>query len=272
VQTEFRIRVEGRLQPEQTRDVFAPADALIKQSYIQSDSLVHTGDLLFTLERPQLQLELQRLQGEYETTLKRLVSVQTNRLAAEPLAADIDSRLRQLAAEEEELQQTLLHQRKRLELLHTELASLQIRSPIDGRVVTWDAQRILRDRPVQRGQVLVTVANTGGPWVVELRVPENRAGYVLAAQAHLEEELDVDFSLSTNPSSRFEGRLKNVALRTIVRPGSSIPELPVIVAYDNHQIADPRLGTMVWAGIHCGQRSLGYVLFHRLIDQVRAWW
>ena len=49
--------------------------------------------------------------------------------------------------------------KKQLELLDQKKEKLQIRSPIDGRVVTWNVEDRLLDRPVNRGENLLEVAD-----------------------------------------------------------------------------------------------------------------
>ncbi|MGD0382570.1 MAG: HlyD family efflux transporter periplasmic adaptor subunit, partial [Thermoguttaceae bacterium] len=63
---------------------------------------------------------------------------------------------------------------------------LSIKSPISGQVVTWDMRnRLPNGRPVQRGQVLMRVADPSGPWQLELHMPEHRNGHVAEAQKEL---------------------------------------------------------------------------------------
>jgi hypothetical protein len=66
---------------------------------------------------------------------------------------------------------------------------LVIKSPISGQVVTWDLRnRLPKTRPVQRGQVLMRIADPNGPWHLELHMPENRMGHVAAAQQAIYEK------------------------------------------------------------------------------------
>ena len=65
---------------------------------------------------------------------------------------------------------------------------LDVKSPINGLVVTWDLRNRLIHRPVQRGQVLLRVADPDGPWQLELHMPENRVGHIVAFQHGLYEQ------------------------------------------------------------------------------------
>jgi hypothetical protein len=57
-----------------------------------------------------------------------------------------------------------------------------------GEVVTWDIHNRLIKRPVQRGQVLVRVADPDGPWQLEVYMPENHMGHVANYQEQLFEK------------------------------------------------------------------------------------
>ena len=69
----------------------------------------------------------------------------------------------QLAAEQEELRQLLASQQEQLAILRGQREKLTLRSPIDGEVLTWDLEQTLSDRPVQRGQLLLSVGDLDGP-------------------------------------------------------------------------------------------------------------
>jgi hypothetical protein len=58
-----------------------------------------------------------------------------------------------------------------------------VKSPLGGQVVTWDLKnRLPIGRPVNRGQVLLCVADPDGPWQLELHMPEHRVGHVVQQQ------------------------------------------------------------------------------------------
>jgi hypothetical protein len=59
---------------------------------------------------------------------------------------------------------------------------LTVKSPADGVVVTWDLHNRLIERPVQRGQVLMRVADPSGPWHVEVHMADDRMGDIVRAQ------------------------------------------------------------------------------------------
>ena len=100
---------------------------------------------------------------------------------------------------------------KQQAILMTERKDLELRSPIAGTVLTWNAKDLLAARPVTRGQALLTVDDLSGPWVAELQVADNRIGHVLDAQEKDKSELPATFILATEPGVNHDGR--------VARPG-----------------------------------------------------
>jgi multidrug efflux pump subunit AcrA (membrane-fusion protein) len=155
-----------------------------------------------------------------------------------------------------------------LSVLRVLREELNVASPLAGIVLTWNTHQLLDDRPVKQGQTLIAVADSAGPWQLELRVPDAEAGHVLIGQEEGETDLPVTFLLASDPAVTHRGHLSRVALATDTAGGQSAAE--AIVALDGPLPADARAGARVIARIHCGRRSIGYVWLHDLIDFVRT--
>ena len=82
------------------------------------------------------------------------------------------------------MREPLLGLEQQEKVLRARQEELTLRSPLTGHI-TWDVEQLLAARPVQRGQALLTVANVDGPWILELQVPDDEAGYLLDAQSEL---------------------------------------------------------------------------------------
>jgi len=137
-------------------------------------------------------------------------------------------------------------------------------------VVTWNAQQQLASRPLRRGDALLTIADTAGPWQLELKVPSRRAGRVLAARQHSKDPQDVAFVLVTNPGQSLRGKLIDVAPRLeIDETGESYVKATVEVAKDEISARAP--GAAALARIDCGRSTLAEAWFHDLIDTVQLW-
>ncbi len=265
---DFSIEARGELQPRTRRDVFAPSDSIVSEIHVADRGNVRAGEVLITLRRPQLDFELHRVLGETQTARKRLAGVQAERLGPERGKTDTPQRYNQLTAEEEELKELLASLSDQEQILRRQQAELEVTSPIDGQVLTWDVQQLLESRPVQRGQVLLAVGDLAGPWQLELRLPDDHAGYVLQAEQAQDSRLEVDFLLATDPGQTYRGRIEKTALAAQIDEVYGAHVL-VTVAIDRESVSGLRPGASVIGKIRCGRRAIGYVWFHDLISLVR---
>lgn len=263
------VEAEGEAQPLKRRNVYAPIDGEVVEVRVQHDESVAENQVLIVLRSRELDLELERLQGEYQTTEKKLLAVTSARIQAGN-SVTTDPIPGQLAAEEQELQQQLDSQRTQIRLVRQQRELLEVRSPIDGQVLTWDPRDLLADRPVQRGQLLITTADLGGPWALELLVDDRSVGQVIAAQRDHEAPLIVWFTLATGSAPSYRGTLMQISGRTEVI-GDDPAAARVLVSVPNEAIELLRPGTTMKAKFDCGRRPLGYVLLHDVYDRIRSW-
>ena len=164
--------------------------------------------------------------------------------------------------------------RDRLKLLKQKQQKLEIRSPIDGRVVTWNVrERLGKDRPVNRGESLLEIADPTQEWELEVTMPEKRMGHLAKAASESKEKLPVIFFLATNPSEKFKGKVEEVERSAEVR-GEEGNTVLLRVSFDQNElrraVADPKIGAGATAKVACGKRAIGYVWFHDLVDFIRA--
>jgi multidrug efflux pump subunit AcrA (membrane-fusion protein) len=271
VEADFELEARGELQPQQRRDVFAPSDGIVDAINVEHGSQVSKGKVLVTLRKPELDVEFSRVLGDMETARKRLEGIQASRLVGVTTENDRRARDNQLTADEEETKERLKSLEAEHKVLLAQQAELQVLAPLDGVVVTWDVDRLLSARPVLRGQPMMTVAQTDGPWVLEARLSDDRVGPLLAAQDKLGEKLRVTFIVATDPGATYEGRVTRVALATEPNDKDE-PTVLVTVDFDRDQLSAERRrpGATVIAKIDCGRRALGYVWFHELIHVVQT--
>jgi len=220
------------------------------------------------LRNSELDFKLSQLLGDLQTTQQELDTVQISLRSTNPNEPREQAQYNQLAAREVELKSELKSLDKLLAILNNQIAELEVRSPIAGQVLTWDLHKTLDARPVKRGQVLMTVADVNGPWVVEIKVADEHIGHVLAAQRDTDKELKVEFMLAANPGVSHTGEILRVA-KTAERDDTDGPTVLVTVRFEKSQIADLRPGASVVPRIHCGRRAIGYVWFHELFEAVQ---
>jgi hypothetical protein len=134
---------------------------------------------------------------------------------------------------------------------------------------------------VEKGQVLMAVADPGSRWELELLVPESHAGFVAAAWEAAREravkegrEMEkpvVHFILATNPSRSHQGELIEIQQSAEVR-GEDGNTVQVRVKIDGKDLEGSSLrpGAAVTGRIYCGRRSIGYVWFHDVLAFIRS--
>jgi multidrug efflux pump subunit AcrA (membrane-fusion protein) len=168
--------------------------------------------------------------------------------------------------------------RRELELLNREREQLVVTSPIAGRVLTWDLSNRLIARPVERGEVLVTVADLAQEWQLELTVPDDRIGHVLAAQETLGPQLTVRFRLSSDDQEQHTGHIAEISRMADVldEDGTAAPVVNVKVALNEQELSGGALGELrpgvsARAQIACGRKPIGYVWLHDVWDAALEW-
>lgn len=268
VPAEFTVTGIAELVPDHRREVFASSSGIVDQLLVQHGDDVEAEQPLVVLRDPQLDLELPKVIGEMDVVRERLKGVMAARLAGGS-TPDAANRARQLTSDEEELKERLQSLTRQRTLIEQQQAALTLRSPIRGKVLTWDVATLLSARPVERGHALLTVGDVNGPWVVEMRIADKDFGHVRRAQKRLKPNLDVDFLLASDPSTTYHGTIRDVAEATTVDDQLGISVL-VTVALESGQVPNPHAGTTAIPRIHCGRQSVGYVWLHDLIDAIRT--
>jgi multidrug efflux pump subunit AcrA (membrane-fusion protein) len=275
---DFNVEATGTIQPAIRRDVFAPRSGLVDKVLVAHGADVAAGQELIRLRDPSLELELKRVDGEMETAQRQIDAVRTTKTNRAVRDTNPVESYR-LSAEERELEQKLTNLRREMELLNHEREQLVVASPIAGRVLTWDVNQRLEARPVERGEVLLTVADVQADWQLELDVPDDRLGYVLAAQRELAPDLPVRYRLSSDDREQHMGTIDEICQTAdVVERDQQAPTPTVLVkvAVDAAELAksvggELRPGVSARAQIECGQRPLGYVWLHDVWDQAMEW-
>lgn len=276
IPTDFEVAARGKLQPVERQEIFTPLDGIVSEVPVRHGEQVTSGTVLARLKSTSLELELAALIGRQTTNAEQL--------AARQRALLDNSRGPRLSPiEEDRLSGELLELRQEAENIERELAlvrekqqQLTVIAPVPGEVVTWKIEDVLLGRPVIRGQSLMTLANAGGEWELELCLPERRLKHLqeskLEARSVSEgaaDSPDVVFTLSSHPGQQFHGRIVEIEQTAEVR-GEEGNTVLVRVAIDKSQLPPLHDQTTVTAKLDCGRRSIGYVWFCDLIETVQT--
>jgi hypothetical protein len=271
INKDFTLEAEGTLRPDVRRQVFAAADGEVIEVLVDHDDEVKKGQVLIKLRNRQFEIDMADVKGQILTNLAEQTRVRGQKSQRRLLKP---SELVALDAEQNELQvkRDVLLTKMRLQEQREE--DLVIKSPIDGVVVSWDVEKMLRSRPITTGQVVVEVADLNQPLFLELELPEKREGHLdeYVAQQGLEakdEPLEVTYILATDPDEKLEAKLALDSISMRAEPNEE--HGAIIKMHATPQQAplrelNPRPGAKVIAKIHCGRRSSGFVFLHEIIE------
>jgi multidrug efflux pump subunit AcrA (membrane-fusion protein) len=274
IPADFDVAARGQTLPVERRDVFAPADGTVRLAKLPAGEqpFVKRDDLLAVLENRALEMRLKGVFGEIQTTESQLKAIQSARRFKPRNTDDAPpDGGRSLSAQEQELQEKLSSLKRQHATLQAERDALTVRSPIAGRIVTWDVVRRLESLPVNRGEVLMQVAQTDGPWELELRLSQRDAGHLLEADRRGIKDLHVTFAIRDEPGVSYRATVTQIS-ESVQENKDGEPYVIVTAAIEDPDVKTLHPGATVTARIACGRRAVGYVWFHELIDTVRDWW
>ena len=263
------LAAPGTLRPVVRQGVFAETDGVVDQILVAAGNDVKQGDLLIRMSNPELEIAVADCRKRLAEAEQELRS--TERRYNEDRLTDAEARAR-LPGQIQVLRRRVEGLRSEQAILEEKVRGLVVESPIDGRVVTWDLDRKLGRRPVRRGELLLHVADPNQAWEAEIRLPQRRFGELSAARRDVRPELAVDLSPTSEPALSFPGRLTRVDQRADIH---QVEEGSVVLLAAEAEVgpwSSKQDGAEVRARIHCGRRSLGYVLFRDAVDWLHSTW
>ena len=157
---------------------------------------------------------------------------------------------------------------------------MNIRSPQDGIITTWEVKKNLMGRPVEIGHELLKIAAIGGDgdWVLEVEVPDDDMGPILwprasssgrspPARSNLAPP-SAPTSVATNPEHRYQGYVRRIAAKAETVEQKHV--VKVTVGFDEAVRQDflsrnqeLRPGAEVRARVDCGKTNLAYYLLRK---------
>jgi multidrug efflux pump subunit AcrA (membrane-fusion protein) len=261
----------GQLLPVERQILFAPVTGRVVELKVQSGDAVHKGQELLFLEDLETQLKVDQLAIKIAAAEHRL-AVLNEQLGRPGSDDDRDALTRERIAQEYELRKATA-ERGLLLSLSRNAQRTPLAAPLAGKVVTFDAREQLVGKTVKPGDPLLRVARVQGAWEIELYLPEGNVGHVREGLARSADgTLEVDVLLSSRPDSVSKARLSRDGLG-----GEAVVKSGAVVVPARCSITDPELlreletmpvGVELRAKVHCGRRSLGYVLFCDLLEFV----
>ena len=266
VEAPYRVSCEGTLMPVERSQIFAPLDGKVVKVQVSDGMPVKEGDLLLLLESETLSAEL--VTAEVAVSERRKLAESLENELSRPrgnLSEEESIRLQgELTRAEIELAGTIAT----LEVIRRRFSELEVRSTVDGIATAFQIRDRLLNRPVTRGQRLLAVVKPDGPWQLELKIDEYKAGPVISRLQTTQEPLPVQYLLATEVTVTRQAKLEQIAKRA---DESTQSDRLIVEAIASVPTEETRkfVGAEVFAKIECGDRALGYVLFGDVIDFLR---
>ena len=267
IPADFTIHAPAALQPARNQFAFAPGDGVVHRVHVRHGDHVETGQPLVELCNVDLDVQLSELKGRRRAAQEQLSGVERS-LYEDSVQLPVAERHR-LSGDRSRLQQELAAHDEQVRLLERKKEQLVIRSPLAGEILTWNVEKQLLHRPVRAGQSLLEIGDVGGPWELELKVPEDDIGHIAEAAGSSSAPLTVRYRLAAAPQQDYYANVQEVHLAAEVRGEAGNT---VIVRAGLNQAEPPpkRAGAEASAKVHCGRRSLGYVWLHDALDFLRT--
>jgi len=267
----YDMYAKGTLQPVNKRDVFSPAPSRVIEVLVDNGDHVREGDVIVRLESDQLKQQLNEANGELSKAIKQLDSARDllNRAERSSTVSPIE---RSRAESDYETNKVVVKSlTEKLQILKEQQDKLEIRSPMTGRVITWDVKKLLDKRPVDVGQVLMTVAADDTEYEAELYMPERRVKHVVNYRNQIKakdsgKDLAVNFILMTDPGKDHTGEVTEIAGGA--DPSEEHGNMVRIRVKPLDELEDPRPGATVTARVHCGRAPLLWCKLH----EAKEWW
>jgi hypothetical protein len=277
----LKMKAKGTLQPEHTehlRWVYTPMAGHIEAFLVQPGERVHKGQPLVRMRDTEVQLRI----AEYRNKIEQFEN-EENILRAQLDQGEAKDRFQTTkemlkAQKNRELNEDSL--RRLTERIHADdraPGTFDLISPVDNWVVlNYDFRETLTNKYVKPSDPILRLGDVDAEWEVEGKIPQKYAGHVLEAyQIENKKDLDVKIVPLTSPTRSFLGKLRRIDIA-----GEAVPNLddknesePVVKAWVRIEGDDIPEGdrvppdmlltdTEVEVKINCGNRAMGYSLFH----------
>ena len=239
----YRIRCELELQPVERRYVAAPFDGPLEQCLVEPGDVVTKDQLLAQMDGREIRWELAEVQANLnKATKERNTQLSKKEFGNAAISGHEMQRLEQRAA-----------------LLQHRNASLEIRSPADGVVVSGD-HREAEGVPLEMGKTLFEIAPLDA-MVVELCIPEEDI-------RHVQVGMTVDIQLEAAPENSLTAVIRSVHPRAEIRDGKNIFIAEADIPNDTSLLRPGMRGS---AHVNTRRHALGWNLFHKPAAWLLGW-
>ncbi len=247
VPTPYRVRCGCITETTQRRFAVAPFDGLVKHGHVEPGDSVRQGQLLAEMDGQAIRLELAAVNAELNQSLKQREIELSARNIPASLLADLEAQ--RLAARKDQLQ--------------FQLGQIEIRSPLDGYVLSGSLERA-EGASVETGKLIYEVGALES-LKVEIAIPAEEVAYVERGQT-------ARIWIAGLESRSFRGIISRVQPRSELRQGRNVFVAEVIVTNPDTRL---RPGMQGHARIDCRARPLAWNLLHKPCNYLMSrltWW
>ena len=237
----WRVSAPARLEGSVQRAVVAAADGFLQQANVRPGDRVVTGQVLAQLSSQDLELERKRRESELRQHEGGYRAAQARNDRTQMVISQSK------AAETQAL----------LSLAETQLDRARLQAPFDGIVIKGDLTQTL-GAPVQRGEVLMVLAPNDSFRLI-LEVDETDIAAIQPGQKG-------QLALAARPEQPLGFITRRIVPVATAADGRNYFE---VEATPDQSQANLRPGLSGVAKIEVGERSLGWLLFHRAVAWLR---
>lgn len=234
----YRMACPFVCEPVQSHFIVAPYDGVLETTMVQPGDTVEAGQLFARMDGREIRWELAGLMADSSRADKK----RDVHLADEQI---VDSILAGLEVDR-------LNSRR--DLLASRLQSLEIRSRVDGVILSGSPDR-MNNYPVQTGQKLYEVASLS-PLRMEVAVPDVEIGHVRTG-------MPVRFRPDSDPMQIVSGSVGRIRPRSETVGDRNVFVVEVIMENDDRIL---RPGMTGIARIEGDAQPLGWNLFHKAFE------
>jgi len=238
--------IDGKvlIHPTIRRFVTAPFEGILKKTVHENGDIVEKNTVLAYLDEREIEWTLSGLIADKNRAQKQKDVAKAQRNTA-------NAQMAQLEIERLETQIALLQHR---------IANLAVKSPINGIIISGDLKRV-EGSPVEKGQSLFEIAPLDN-MIVELAIPAEDI-------VHVDENMLLTIYLNAFPYQKWQQPLSKIHPSATVQEGDAVFIVETALKNEDKRL---RPGMQGKGHIVAGEKPLGWVLFHKVWENMVRWW
>jgi hypothetical protein len=260
------VPVTGVIRPVELDTYHAASDAVVESLHVEHGQWVQRGDLLATLTSADLQEQETSLLGRQAVLLRQQEQVNQT-LMSRPSARSSSEPVHDGREVEEEIASI----DRQLEIIRESKERLVLRAHRDGRVDAWRIQERLANRPLRRGDAVMSVIAEDTPWVVDARVPQTRLQTV--DNAWQSEKLTAEVGTAWSSQMNLAATAQRFG-PIVPDPTDGTPSVVMRLGLEQPPtLGDQPLAEMpARVTLHCGRTPVGWFLIQDVVHWCQVQW